>query len=143
MFSLGLFLNCGVVFDGQFVVTRIIVCPSFLFWLEMKLMLCPCFDHMCLFQALLNPCFVCLSKHIATILHREKLYSLNFVSTNTRRSLSISFWEGNELITMSVARCCRDVPAVEINVFLSSQLLSAVSTEPRIICCGGSSLEFT
>ena len=105
-------------------------------------MLCPCFDHVCLFQALLHHCFVCLLKHLATILQREKEYSLEFRSSTTRRSLSISFWEGKELITMAIAHCGRNVPVVKNNVFLSSQLLSAVSTEPRIICCGGSSLEF-
>ena len=46
------------------------------------------------------------------------------------------------LITMSIADCGRFVPAVKSNVLLSSQLLSALSTEIRIICCGGSRLEF-
>ena len=43
---------------------------------------------------------------------------------------------------MTVAHCGRDVPVVKSKDFLSSQLLSAVSTEPRIICYGGRSLEF-
>ena len=105
-------------------------------------MLCPCFNHMCLFQALLHHCFVCFLKQLAKILQRMKVYSLEFGTTTTRRSLSISFWEGKELITMSIAHCGRDVPAVRSNVLLSSQMLGAVSTEPRTICCGGSSLEF-
>ena len=105
-------------------------------------MVCLCFDHMCFFQGLLHHCFVCVLKHLATMLQYEKVYSLEFGSTNTRRSLSISFWEGKKLITMSIAHCGRDVPAVKSNVLLSSQLLSAVSTEPSISCCGGSSLEF-
>ena len=54
----------------------------------------------------------------------------------------MSFWEGKELVTMAIAHCGRDVPVVKSNVLMISQLLSAVSTEPRIICCGGSSLEF-
>ena len=54
----------------------------------------------------------------------------------------MTFWEGRELVTMTFAHCGRDVPVVKSNVFLSSQLLSAVSTEPRIFCCGGGSLEF-
>ena len=70
------------------------------------------------------------------------MYSLEFQSTTTRRSLSPTFCEGRELVTMIVAHCGCDVPDVKSNVFLSSQLLSAVSTEPRNICCGGSSLEF-
>ena len=42
---------------------------------------------------------------------------------------------------MSIVHCCRDVPSVKSNVLLSSELLSAMSTKPRIVCCGGSSLE--
>ena len=105
-------------------------------------MLCPCFDHMCLFQAILHHCFVRLLKHLAAKLGREEVYSLEFESTTTRRNLSVSFWEGKELVTITIAHCGRDVPVVKSNVLLSSQLLSAISTEPRIICCGGSSLDF-
>ena len=105
-------------------------------------MLCPYFDHMCMFQALLHHCFVRLVKHLAAILGREKVYSLEFESTTTRRNLSVSFWEGKELVTITIAHCGRDVPVVKSNVLLSSQLLSAISTEPRVICCGGSSLDF-
>ena len=46
----------------------------------------------------------------------------------------MSFWEGKEPVTMTIAHCGRDVRGVKSNVFLSWQLLSAVSTEPRIIC---------
>ena len=105
-------------------------------------MLCPCFDHLCLFQALLHHCFLCLLEHLAAILQREKVYSLEFESTTTRQNLSMSFWEVKELVTMTIALWGLDVPFVKSNVFLSSQLLSAMSTEPRIICCRRSSLEF-
>ena len=105
-------------------------------------MLCLCFDHMSLLQAHLQHCFVRLLKHLAAILLREKVYSLKIQSTTTRRNLSMTFWEGRELVTMTVAHCGCDVPVVKSNVLLSSQLLSAVLTEPRIIGCGGSSLEF-
>ena len=104
-------------------------------------MLCPCYDLICLFQVLLHNCFVFPLKHIATVLQREKVYSLLFVSSNSRQSLSISLWEGKELIIMSIAYCGRNVP-VKINVLVSSQLLNAVSTEPRINWCIGMSLEF-
>ena len=60
----------------------------------------------------------------------------------TRRNLSITFWEGKELVTKTIGYSGRDVPVVKSNVFLSSQLLSAVSTKPRKIGCGDSSLEF-
>ena len=105
-------------------------------------MLCPCFDQACLFQALLHHCLVRLLKYLAVMLGREKVYSLEFESTTTRRNLSVSFWKGKELVTMTIAHCGRDVPVVKSNVLLISQLLSAISTEPRIICCGGSSLDF-
>ena len=105
-------------------------------------MLCPCFDHLCLFQALLHHCFGRLLKHLAARLERKKVYSLEFQSTTTRRNLSMTFWEGKELVTMTIAQCGLDVPVVKSNYLLSSQLLSAVSTEPPINCCGGRSLEF-
>ena len=95
-------------------------------------MLCLCFDHMNLFQALLHHCFVRLLKLLAAILGREKVYSLEFQSITTRRSLSFTFWEGRELFKMTIAHCGRDVPVMKSTVLLSSQLLSAVSTELRI-----------
>ena len=67
-----------------------------------------------------------LLKHLAAILEREKVYLLEFESTATRRNLNVSFWEGKELVTMTIVHCDRDVPIVKSNVLLSSQLLSAV-----------------
>ena len=104
-------------------------------------MFCPSFDHV-LFQALLHHCFVFLLKHIASVLEREKVYSLEFPVTSVRRKLSISFWEAKDLITTTIALCGRDVPAVRSCVLLGSQLLSAVSLEPTIICCAGGSAHF-
>ena len=112
------------------------------FWLGIRQMLCLCFDQMNLFQALLHHCFVRLLKHLVAKLGREKVYSLEFQSTTTRRNLSITFWEDRELVTMTIAHCGRDVPVMKSTVFLSSQLLGAVSKDLRNICCGGSSLEF-
>ena len=43
---------------------------------------------------------------------------------------------------MTVAQCGRDVPAVRSCVLLCSQLLSAVSLEPTIICCAGGTADF-
>ena len=67
-------------------------------------------------------------KHVAAILQREKKYSLEFTTTNVRRGLSICFWEGKELVTMTIAHCGRDVPAVRSCVVLCrwSQPLSVV-----------------
>ena len=81
-------------------------------------------------------------KHVAAILQREKVYSLEFTTTDTCRGLSIRFWEGKELLTVAVAHCGRDVPAVRSCVSLCSQLLSALSLQPTIICCAGGSADF-
>ena len=107
-----------------------------------KRMLCPSFDCVCSFWALLNHCFVWLMKHVAAILQREKVYSMKLTTTNIRRKLSIRFWEGKELETVAFAHCGRNVPAVRSCVLLCSQLLSAVSLEPTIICCAGGSADF-
>ena len=76
-------------------------------------------------------------KHVAAVVQREKVYSLGFTTTNIRRELSIGFWEGKELVTVAIAHCGRDVPAVRSCVLLCSQVLSVVSLEPTIICCAG------
>ena len=81
-------------------------------------------------------------KHVAAILQREKVYSLEFTTTYTHRGVSIRFWEGKELVTLAVAHSGRDVPAVRSCVLLCSQFLSAVSLEPTIICCAGGSADF-
>ena len=104
-------------------------------------MLCPRSDHV-LFQALLHHCFVVLLKHIAVVLEGEKVYPLEFTTTSVRRKLSISFWEGKDLVTITIAQCGRDVPSVKISVLLCSQLLSGISLEPTSICCGGGSAGF-
>ena len=104
-------------------------------------MLCLRSDHV-LFQALLHHCFVVLLKHIAVVLEREKVYSLEFTTTSVRRKLSINFWERKDLVTMTIAQCGRDVPSVRSSVLLCSQLLGAISLEPTIICCGSGSADF-
>ena len=81
-------------------------------------------------------------KHVAAVVQREKVYSLGFTTTNIRRELSIGFWEGKELVTVAIAHCGRDVPAVRSCVLLCSQMLSVVSLEPTIICCAGGSADF-
>ena len=49
----------------------------------------PVFDHLCLFHALLHHSFVCLLKHIAVVLGREKLYLLEFVTNSISRGLQL------------------------------------------------------
>ena len=81
-------------------------------------------------------------KHVAAIVQREKVYSLEFTNTNVRRDINICFLEGKELVTMAIAHCGRDVPVVKSCVLLCSQVLSAVSLEPSNICCAGGSADF-
>ena len=110
-----------------------------LFCLGMGRMLCPCLTVV-LFQAL-HHYSIYLLKHIAVVLGREKLYSLEFTIISVRRKLSISFWEGNDLVTMTIAQCGRDVPSVNSSVLLCSEVLSAISLEPTIISCAGGSAD--
>ena len=82
----------------------------------------PSFEQICLFEALLNYCFVCLLRHIAVVLGREKVHFLEFPTASTRRRLGISFWEDNDLVTMTIADCSRDVFLVKSVVLICSQL---------------------
>ena len=81
-------------------------------------------------------------KHVSAVLQREKVYSLEFTTTNVRRGLSICFWEGKELVTVTIAHCGRDIRAVRSCVLLCSQVLGVASLEPTIICCAGGSADF-
>ena len=80
-------------------------------------------------------------KHVAAIVQREKVYSLEFTTTNVRREPKICFWEGKELVTMVIDHCGRD-PVVRSCVLPCSHVLSAVSLEPIITCCAGGSADF-
>ena len=82
-------------------------------------------------------------KHVGVILQWEKVYSLEFLTTIVRRRLRICFWEGKELVTMTIAHCGRDVPAVRSCVLLCSQVLRALSLEHTSICCAGGSADFS
>ena len=63
------------------------------------------------------------------------MYSLEFTIINVRGGLSICFWDGKELVTMTFA-------AVTFSVLLCCQVLSAVSLGPTNICCAGGSADF-
>ena len=76
------------------------------------------------------------------VFEHEKVYSLEFTTTSVGRKLSISFWEGKDLVTLTIARCGRDVPSVKSSVLLCSQVLSAISLEPTIFCCAGGNANF-
>ena len=73
---------------------------------------------------------------------REKVYLVDFTTTSIRRGLGISFWEGKELITMTIAHCGGDFLSVKSNVLLCSHVVSTVSLEPAFLCCAGGSADF-
>ena len=115
--------------------------PVILVLLRIGRMLCLCLTVF-LFQGLLRHCFICLLIHVAVVLGREKVYSLKFTTTSVPRGLNFRFWAGKELLTMTIAHCGPDVPSVQSSVLLCSQVLSAISSEPTIICCAGGSPNF-
>ena len=80
--------------------------------------------------------------HIADVVDKEGVLSLEFKRSVVRRSLSLCFWEGKNLVMVAVTHCSRDVPVVKGNVSMVAQLLSVVSTGPTIACCGGADIDF-
>ena len=73
---------------------------------------------------------------------KEGVFSLELKSLAVRRSLSLCFWEGKNLVMMALTHCSRDVPVVKGNLAMVGQLLSVVSTDPTIVCCGGADSYF-
>ena len=95
-----------------------------------------------LFQAILHHLFMELMRHIADVVDKEGVLSFEFKSSAVRRSLSLCFWEGENLVMMALTHCGRDVPVVKGNVSMVGQLLSVVSLGPTIVCCGGADSDF-
>ena len=89
-----------------------------------------------LLQTLFQLCFVCLLKHIAAVMGPEKLYFLELTTTNTRRRIVISVWEGNDLVKMTIAHCGSDVPLFKCSLVLCSQLWCAVLLETTVVNWG-------
>ena len=76
-----------------------------------------------------------LLRHIANVVGKEGVLSLELKSSAIRRSLSLWFWEGKNLVMMALTHCSRDVPVVEGNVWMVAQLLSVVSTVHICVLC--------
>ena len=89
------------------------------------------------FQPILHHLFMELMRHIAEVVGKEGVLSLALKSSAVRRSLSLCFWEGKNLVMMALTNCSRDVPVVKGNVSMIGQLLSVVSMGPTIVRCGG------
>ena len=102
------------------------------------------FDFMLvvMFQGLLHHLFVELVKHVSSVIAREGAYSNEFSVGSHRRTLSVGFWEGKPFVCMPMLHCGRDVPPKKSYIDLVSRLLSAISGDATIICCGGSNADF-
>ena len=83
-----------------------------------------------------------LMRHIADVVSKEGVVSLEFKSAAVRRSLSLCFWDGKNLVMLALTHCGRDVPVVKGNVSMVGQLLSVMSTGPTIVCCVGVNSDF-
>ena len=102
------------------------------------------FDFMLvvMFQGLLHHLFVELVKHVSSVIACEGAYSIEFSVSSHRRTLSVGFWEGKRFVCMPMWHCGRDVPPTKSYTDLVSRLLSAISGDATIICCGGSNADF-
>ena len=102
------------------------------------------FDFMLvvIIQGLLHHLFVELVKHVSSVNAREGACSIDFSVGSHRRTLSVGFWEGKRLVCMPMLHCGRDVPPTKCYIDLVSRLLSVISGDATIICCGGSNADF-
>ena len=79
---------------------------------------------------------------MSSVIAREGAYSIEFFVDSRRKTLSFCFWEGKRFLCLPMLHCGRDVPPTESYFDLVSRLLSAISGDATIICCGGSSADF-
>ena len=61
-----------------------------------------------LFLAILHHLFVVLLVHLADIIAKDGVVSVEFEAYTTHLIVSVNFWEGKELVTMVVAYSGRD-----------------------------------
>ena len=95
-----------------------------------------------MFQGLLHHLFLELLKHVSSVIARGGAYSIEFSVDSRRRTLSLCFWEGKRFLCLPRLHCGRDVPTTKSCIDLVSRLLSAISGDATIICCGGSDADF-
>ena len=81
-------------------------------------------------------------KLVSAVIAREGAYSIEFCVDSRRRTLGVGFWEGKQFVCMPMLHCGRTGPPAKSYVDLMSRLLSAISGDATIICCGGSSADF-
>ena len=51
-----------------------------------------------------------LMRQTADVVGKEGVLSLEFRNSAVRRSLSLSFWVGKNLVMLALTHCTRDVP---------------------------------
>ena len=95
-----------------------------------------------MFQGLLHHLFVELVKHVLSVIAREEAYSIEFSVGSHRRTLSVGVWEGKRFVCIPMLYSGRDVSPTKSYIDLVSRLLSAISDDATIICCGGSNADF-
>ena len=95
-----------------------------------------------MFQGLLHHLFVKLLKHVSSVIARKGAYSIELSVGSHRKTLSNGFWEGKRFVCMPMLHCGRDVPPTKSYIDLVSRLLSAISGDATIICCGRSNADF-
>ena len=95
-----------------------------------------------MFQGLLHHLFLELVKHVSSVIAREGAYSIEFFVDSRRRTLSLCFWECKRFLCLPMLHCGRDVTPTKNYIDLVSRLMSAISGDATIICCGGSSADF-
>ena len=91
---------------------------------------------------MLRHLFVQLVKHVSVVTAPEGAYSIEFAVDSHRRTLSIGFWQGKQIVCMPIVRCGRDVSLTKGYIDLLSRLLSAISGDATVFCCSGSSTNF-
>ena len=79
---------------------------------------------------------------MTSVIAREGAYSIELFVDSRRRTLSLCFWEGKRFLCLPILHCGRDVPPTKNYNDLLSRLMSAISGDAAINCCGGSSADF-
>ena len=89
-----------------------------------------------------SPLFMELMKHFAIIVSKEVVLSLEFNTSESRRSFSFCFWEGKNFLMVAFTHCDRDDLVVKSKKLLLDQILNAGSMGPTITSCRGADVDF-
>ena len=81
-------------------------------------------------------------RHIADVVGKEGVHSVEFRISAVRRSPISCFWEEKNLVMMALAHCSRDFHVVKGNVSWVAPFLKVVSMGPSLVRCGGADIDF-